>query len=111
MDFLNSVIDFFNQTLAFINTGIYDLMVKIFAQLVIWSTVAMFKFKLWMITFAWDTASQIMSDLNLSSYISNAFSSLDSEVLDVVIFFRIPDFVNITTTALITRYILNMIGL
>lgn len=110
MDFINTVVDFFNQILDFINTGIYDLVTKAFAQFVIWATVSMIKAKLYMVSFAWDVAQEILVELNVGAYIALAFSQLDSTMLGIVNFFRIPEAIHIISSALVTRYVMNFIG-
>ncbi|WP_019867558.1 DUF2523 family protein [Methylovulum miyakonense] len=110
MDFLNSVISFFNQTLDFLYNQLYGFVTAAFAQYVIYATVAMIKFKLAMISFAWDVAQEIISQLNLSSYVNAAFGALDDDLLGFICFFRVPEFCNTIMSAYITRYVMTFIG-
>ncbi len=108
---LSFIVDFFNRILTFISSGIYDFITESFAQFVIYATVSMIKFKIYMIGFAWDTAKQIIIELNLSSYISQVYSYLDSRLISALAFFRVPDAINIITSSVVTRFVLNFMGM
>jgi len=110
MDFLNDVIAFFNHITDFLYNQLYGFVTEAFAQFVIWSTVAAIKFKIVMIGFAWDVAQDIISQLNLSAYIDNAFASLDSDLFDFICFLRVPEFVNMVMSAYVTRYVMSFMG-
>jgi len=110
-DFFNQVIAFFDEISGFINTGIYSFFTDVFAQLVIYLTIAGIKFKTMMLTFAWGTAKQVITQLNISLLIQNTFSVLDSKVLNFIAFFRLPECINIITSAYVTRYVLSIIGM
>lgn len=118
IQFFNSVIvfftdigDFFTKIWDFIQTGIYDFFVEWFAEFVIWSTVSMLKFKLMAMAFAWDVAQEVLTQLNISSALSLAWSQIDSGVLNALTFFNIPDAINIILSARVTRFVLNFMGL
>jgi hypothetical protein len=111
MDFLNSVIDFFNQIITFLSSGIYDFFVQWFAEFVIWSTVSAIKFKIFVISVSWDVAQSVLQQLDVSSYISTAFSSLDADVFSAITFFKVPEAVHIVTSAYVTRYVMSFVGL
>ncbi len=110
-EFFDQVILFFDQISEFITSGIYDFFTEVFAELVIYLTISAIKFKIFMITFAWNSATQIIISLDLSSHIQSAFSSLDSQLLSFISFLRIPEAINIVMSAYVTRYIMSMIGL
>ncbi len=110
MDFINNTLDFFQQVLDFIDNQIYGFVTEVFAQFVIWSTVQMIEFKILMIGFAWDVARDIIQQLNLSSYISQAFGALDDDLFGFICFFRVPEFVNIVMSAYVTRYVMSFMG-
>lgn len=91
--------------------GIYQFFTKWFAEFIKWYMVAWYKAKLTSITFAWDVASEILSSLNISQQINMAFSALDSRVVQIISFFRIPEAINIVLSAYTTRFVLNFLGL
>ncbi len=108
--FFTKVIDFFNQSLDFIYTGIYDFLTEWTAYFIIKATIASIDFKLFMIRFAWDTAKQILQQLNISNAINNAFSSLDSNVVMVLSFLHVPETINLILMALVTKFVLRFLG-
>lgn len=111
LHFFTDVADFFNAILDFFKSGIYDFFKEWFATFVIWSTVAMIKAKLVAISFAWDVAKEVLTQLGISAYLAAAWAQLDSGVLNALTFFRIPDAVDIILSARVTRFVLNFMGL
>jgi len=116
--FFNNVIEFFtyfnqsiNEFLEFFRFGIYDFVTKAFAAFLIWSTVEYINFKIYIIGFAWDVAQSILSQLNISSALSAAWSSLDSSIASFATLLDIPEAINIIISARVTRFVLNFMGL
>jgi hypothetical protein len=110
MEFLDFITQSFQDVLTFIHNGIYDFVTATFAQFVVWVTMAQIEFKIAMIAFSWDVAQQIIAQLNLSSYLDNAFAALDSTLFDFICFFRVPEAINLIMSALVTRYVMNFLG-
>ena len=111
MEFINKVIDFFNIIIDWFNEGIYQFFVDLFAQYVIWSTIATIEFKLWFVGFAWDVAQSILSQLQVFNELNAAFGSLDSDVLSVLNFFSIPHAISILLSAATTKFVLRFVGM
>jgi len=113
LDLLNYLLDsvtyFFEYSYQFISHGIYDLFVWAFAKFVEHLTISFLDFALWAIPLAWDTAQTIMNDLHLSSLISQAWSSLDSQALALLTQLRIPESLNILISGFFTKYVLKFI--
>lgn len=93
------------------SNGIYQFFTKWFAEFIKWYMVGWYKAKLQAITFAWDVAQELLASLNLSEHINIAFSALDSRVVQIISFFRIPEAINIVLSAYTTRFVLNFLGL
>jgi len=106
---LDSISHFFDWLTTWFTHGLYDFAVWAFAGFVKYTTLAFLNFALWTLPFAYDTARQIMSDLNINNYLQNAWSSLDSDYLAYASLLQIPAAVNIIVSALITRYVLRFI--
>ena len=111
LTFFTDVADFFNSILDYIKNGLYDFFKEWFAAFVIWSTVAMIKAKLYALTFAWDVAQEVLSQLGISAFLSAAWGQIDSGILSAITFFRIPDAINVILSAKVTRFVLNFMGL
>jgi len=108
---LDVVTEFFNEILEFKDSGLYQFVTDAFAEFVVWSTVASIKAKLFMLSFAWDVAQQILVNLNISSMLQQAWGSLDSKMLQILTACRVPDAINIILSARVTRYVLEFLGL
>ncbi len=111
LDLVNSFVDFQQQVDDFRSTGIYQFFTKWFAEFIKWWMVGWYKAKLQAMIFSWDIAQEILSTLNISDQINSAFSLLDSRVIQVISFFRIPEAINIVLSAYTTRFVLNFLGL
>jgi len=111
IEFFNKVITFFSQVSEFIYNGIYEFSTKAFAEFIIQSTIAYIEFKLFMIRFAWDTAKQIMAQLNISAVLNSAYSSLDGNVLGILTVLHVPDGINLILSAMVTKFVLRFMGM
>lgn len=113
LEALNNIIESlyngFGAILEFLAHGIYDFAVWAFAKIVEQLTIGYLNFMLWALPFAWSVAKQIMIDLNLSELISQAWVSLDSQVLGLATLFRIPEAINLIVSAYFTKFVLRFI--
>lgn len=110
VDLYNLIVDFFQSIDDFIKTDIYEFFVKWFAEFVKWAVVAMIKFKIVVLKFAWDVAKEILLSLNLSQYLTAAYGSLDSRLVQFLAFFRVPESINIFLSAHVTRFVMRFMG-
>ncbi len=106
---IESIFNGFDMIFSFFTQGIYDFGVWAFAKIVEQITIGYFEFMLWALPFAFNTAKQIMLDLNLSAVINSAWASLDSQVLALANIMRIPDAFNVMISAYFTKYVLRFI--
>lgn len=113
IDLLNALLTSVNNGLIFIGdffiTGVYDILVWFSALVIEKATLALLDFAIWSLPFAWDIAQQIIRDLDLSSLLHDAWSSLDSTMMGVATVLRIPEAVNLLISASITKYVLRFI--
>lgn len=111
--FLSSILDsishFFDWLTAWFTHGLYDFAVWAFSGFVKYVTLSALTFALWALPFAYDTARQIMTDLNINTYLQNAWSGLDSDYLAYATLLQIPASINLMVSAMITRYVLRFI--
>lgn len=92
-----------------LNSGVYEYWTKAWAWAIEKATIAYLSFLAWVIPFAWGIAKTIVTDLGISDAIAQGFSHLDSDVLNAVTFFKIPDAVNQIVTAWVTRFAMRFI--
>ena len=100
---------FINEMLAFKDSGIYDFVTESFAYFIESMTLLLFDYYYEVIKFSWDVSLNIMEDLGFSAMLSNMFSHFDSAILDLLLFFRVPEVVSVIVNAYITRYVMSWI--
>ncbi|MDD5392818.1 MAG: DUF2523 family protein [Thiothrix sp.] len=54
--------------------------------------------------FMWGVAKQILLDLQVTQYIDSLFTNFDSQIISMLLWFRIPDFIHLIVTAYVTRW-------
>jgi hypothetical protein len=111
MSIFNLINDFFFQIYDFLSVGLYDFFAKVFAEFIIYSTIVFIKSKIFMLEFSYSVAQEIISSLNISSFLKNSFSSLNSKLLSFLNFFKIIESINIVISAYVTKFVLKFIGL
>lgn len=108
MDLIQSGYQFI---LDFFYKDIYPFVTKFIAEMIKASIIASIEFKITALKFAWDIAKDLLVSLNISPLISAAWSALDSKVLQFLVFFRIPEGVNLLISAYTTKFVYRYIGL
>lgn len=103
------IADLFDLVWDFVTEGIFDLVkdaiIWFMGKLMIWYYEAAAS----SIEFAWDIASGVVDDLNLSDEIIDAFGQLSPTSAQALAFFRIPECINTVLSALGTRFVLKFI--
>jgi Protein of unknown function (DUF2523) len=110
LDVVNSINQLAQTVSNFFTTDLYTLLSNFTAWAVQWAVVAMWKTKLALLQFSWTVAQQIIVNLNLSVYLNNAWASLNSQVLAMLVFFRIPDAVSMILSASVTKFVFRFLG-
>lgn len=108
-EFFNVVLAFFNTIIDFITDGIYDFFVDLVSYLIQKSTLATLKVMYVTLNFSWDIAQNIIADLQLSSFIGEMFSHFDIKIVDLLLWLRVPEFINTIGTAYMTRFVMRFI--
>jgi hypothetical protein len=94
--------DFFSE--------IYAMAVQFAAWIVVKFSVSWVEFKIFMLTFSWDIAKQILINIQFSELISNSFNSLPSMMKGILLYIHFDKGLAILTQAFVTRFLLNMMG-
>lgn len=100
---LQYVVDWFYQ-------DIYPFVTKTIAEWIKASVIAEIEMKIFLTAFAWDIAKDLLQSLNVSQYISAAWSALDPRLLQFLTFFRVPEGINLMLSALTTKFVYNYMG-
>ena len=104
---MDDIIAFMNMIVDQINAS-RNTMDSFFDRAVLWLIVAYFKIKIEALTFAAGIATAIIANVGLSNAISSAWGSIDSQIVLVLNYCRVPDALNIILSAYVTRFILNL---
>lgn len=98
--------DFFN---VFFN-DIYQLAVQFAAWIAVKLAIQWVEFKIFILTFSWDVAKQILINLQFSDLISASFNNLPSQMRGILLYLHVDKGLSILTQAFVTRFLLNMLG-
>ncbi|HHQ4582018.1 TPA: DUF2523 family protein [Aeromonas hydrophila] len=98
--------DFFN---GFFN-DIYQLAVQFAAWIAVKLAIQWVEFKIFLLTFSWDVAKQILINLQFSDLISASFNNLLSQMRGILLYLHVDKGLSILTQAFVTRFLLNMLG-
>lgn len=103
--------ELFNWITGFFSTGLYDLITQAFASMIEWLTLAKLQWMLWAIGFCWDIAKALIADLGITEALRQAWGNLDSSTANVLMFFRIPDAVNLILGGFGTKFVMRFLGI
>ncbi|WP_421182277.1 DUF2523 family protein [Aeromonas enteropelogenes] len=98
--------DFFS---GFFN-DIYNLAVQFSAWLAVRLAVQWVEFKLFMLTFTWDVAREILLNIKFSEMLSLAFDQLPGSVRGMLLYLHFDKGLAILSQAFVTRFMLNIMG-
>lgn len=101
IDFANIIIDTMNNSM-----NSFD---SFFDRAVLWLIITYFEIKLAAFKFAAHLAEGVIQNVGLSNVIQSAWSSIDSRIVSVLNYCRVPDALNMILSAYVTRFILGMV--
>lgn len=105
---MDSLIDFANIIIGAMNDSMnsFD---SFFDRAVLWLMITYFEIKLESFKFAAQLAELVIQNVGLSNVIQSAWSSIDSRIVSVLNYCRVPDALNLILSAYVTRFILAMV--
>ena len=105
---MEQTIDFFNYMLEMIK-NFSDNSDSFWERIVMWIIVTYFELKIHALEFSYSVASSFVSGLNISDLINTHWGSMDSSILGAVTYLRIPESVNMILSAMVTRFIMDLL--
>ncbi|MFI0399168.1 MAG: DUF2523 family protein [Thiolinea sp.] len=105
--------DIFDQIgllLDWLFTGIYDFVVDTASYLIQLSIKLSLVSTLAFVEFSWSIAKDMMNDLGISELIDSMYSNFSSQIMDVLLFFKIPEFINSIMSAYMTKFVFSFLG-
>lgn len=104
-----SVPDFFIIISFFLDYGIIDFS-KAALDYIQESFICLYlKLVLLMLNFYWDILKALIIDLNISGKLATSFGGFDNNIVNTILFFRIPEAIDMILAGLITRFVLRLI--
>lgn len=103
--------EFFDSVTNFFDTGLIDTLSQFAAYLTIKISTIYFEMKIFLIGFMWETAKQILINLDISGHIESYWSQLDSSLIGHFSVLKIPEAINMVTTAIVTRFTMSFWGI
>lgn len=91
------------------NNGIYSWYEEAIAYFVSNMVILWFKLQLEALRFAWSIAQTVISNLGISTAISNAWAALPADISNTANFFKVPQAFNILISAGVTRLVMSFI--
>jgi hypothetical protein len=105
---MEQAIDFFNYMLDLIK-NLPNNSDSFMERVVMWSIIAYFEMKIHVIEFSYGIASSILSGLNISDLINTHWSGMNSSIKGAITYLRIPESINIILSAMLTRFVMDLL--
>lgn len=101
--------DLLNFVTEWFSTGIYNFFTAAFASFMEWLILGSLEMKLWLLKFAWGTARVVLANLGVSNLLQQAWGQFDGDTASTLMFFRIPEGLNMILSAFTTRFVLKFL--
>lgn len=108
-NFISTVPDFFIAIFQFLTTGIVEFFISLGAYIMDSLTCLFLKVALLMLNFLWAIIKTLLIDLNLSGRLATAFGGFEPGIISMILFFRIPEALNLILSAFVLRFVLRLI--
>lgn len=107
--FFTAIWDFVVSFVEFLNVGIVDFFISL-GQYIMDSLECLFlKIALLMLNFLWAIVRVLLVDLNISGRLGASIGLFNSDVGAMLLFFRIPEALNMILAAFVTKFVLRLI--
>lgn len=100
---------FFEKIGAWLSEGIWDWAAEVVAYWVEWYTIAVIKAKIWAVQFSWSVAENILVNVGISEMLASSWASIDPTMMSYLMFFRLPEGINILLNAVVTRFVMRTV--
>lgn len=107
---MSDIFDLIANIWEWLSSGIYEYTVEFMSFLVAALLKAYFASMYAMVNFSWDIAQDLLDDLQITQYINGMYSHFNNQILDVLLYFRLPEFTNTLVSAYVTKYVFSFLG-
>jgi len=105
---MDGVMDFFGYIYNVL-TNFADNSDTFWERVLIWIAIAYFEFKTSMIQFIFPIVSSMISQIAISDHILSSWGDVDSSIVNLLSYLRIPEGINQILAAFVTRFIMGML--
>lgn len=105
---MEMLIDFLGNAVEHMNDA-GNLLDGYMERFVHWLLIAYLKGKLWALQFSYTIASALLDGLGISALLEDAWQGIDSQMLAVFTYLRIPEGLNMLISALTTRFVMDLL--
>lgn len=109
-DFIATIGSIFESIWVFISVDIPNFFQRLLAYIIKYTVLLKFNTLIHTTEFAYSIATDILQTLNLTQIINSSIGRLDSDLVQTLINIRFFDAAQLIIEALLTRFILNMMG-
>jgi hypothetical protein len=104
--FIEEFTGFLEYIWWFLSIGIWQPLKDLYAYFIILLSGWFIEMKIDSITFAWGVAKSMLYQLSFNDILDNLFNGFNSQIKDMLLYFKVPDFVYTLVTAYMTRYVM-----
>ncbi|QLI83021.1 DUF2523 domain-containing protein [Chitinibacter fontanus] len=103
--------DFFQMMYDWATSGVWSWAEQSIFYLLAKASIWWIELKTKTLVIAMSMAYQAISDLGISAMLNRAFGSVDSSVLGLMTYLKVPEGVNMLMSAALTKMMMRMVGL
>lgn len=107
--FISDILNFFQSIWEFIYNGIYDFTQSALTLMTLHVMLWYVNSLIFLATIAFDAFNSLLSELGVSQMIEQKYNSLPPDVISMLGFFGIPEFVTIIFSAIGTRFAMRFV--
>lgn len=105
---MEQVIEFFNYTIDLIK-NLPNNSDSFMERFILWLIIGYFELKIHAIEISYSIATAILSGLNISDLINSHWSGMNSSIKGAITYLRIPESINIILSAMLTRFVMDLL--
>jgi len=102
-DWFNSVNGFIDYVWNFLSSGIYDFFKALLVILTKAALYSYLQFQIFMLEVAYEVAQEIMQEVGITQVIQQAWGAIPADVYSTLLFFNVPQGINLILAAIPTR--------
>ena len=103
------MLDFFEFVKQWLTSGIYEFFQNAFASLIEWLVLGTIDFTIWSVQFAWGIAKTVLTDLQVSQHLNDAWAALPAPVAEKARFFRLTEVIINLLSGVVTKIVFRFI--